>query len=769
MSTTPECDTVQEATKTSELSQPRQLRIAVIGCGAVARQFHLPVLAGHKHVELAALVDRNVESARELAASYRVPRVCADASELSQSVVDAAVICTPPVHHARCAIELAARGIHVFVEKPMATNCVDAQAMVAAADANQVVLSVGTFRRLLPSTRLLQALVEGRWLGQPLGFDFAGGSFYGWPAATLGNMRKDWAGGGVLMDIGPHVLDQLLFIFGGEAELLDYADNALGGIETDCELQLQFHRPEGPLPGRVQLSRLRILRNTLQIECERGRLELSTSERYDVRIVPHDARLHDAYLDQLRTLQVQARWEDEAEQSWYEPFRTEIDDWLTAIRQQTEPALSGRSALPVMQLIDDCYAQRRHLSEPWVEQGLPNLSAGEWKAPAASPPRRVLVTGATGFLGCRVAEILHFQHGWQVRALVHNPANAARLARLPVEMVQGDLRDQDACRQIVADCDAIVHCGIGTSYGDRNEIFRVTVDGTRHLAEAARAAGVKRFVHISTMSVHGADVTGTLDEQSPVRPTRGDTYAESKTAAEQAVAKLAEQGLTAVTLRLATVYGPYAPLVRVGPIHRLLRGELVVPRSVADLPANRIYVDNAVEVILRALEAPASRVHGEVFTVSDGGEMTCGEFYEQLCAALEIELPWDDDVPSEGVTARPGFFQTWWRGLSSVAASAEMRALLRKTLNTDPIGRWPRRLLERSPGLESWLRRRLGMDRPTIYERTEPALPRLRESPLPAQVSIDKVERVLDYRPVVDQERGIELTALWIRTAGLMS
>lgn len=149
--------------------------------------------------------------------------------------------------------------------------------------------------------------------------------------------------------------------------------------------------------------------------------------------------------------------------------------------------------------------------------------------------------------------------------------------------------------------------------------------------------------------------------------------------------------------------------------------------------------------------------------------MTCGEFYEQLCAALEIELPWDDDVPSEGVTARPGFFQTWWRGLSSVAASAEMRALLRKTLNTDPIGRWPRRLLERSPGLESWLRRRLGMDRPTIYERTEPALPRLRESPLPAQVSIDKVERVLDYRPVVDQERGIELTALWIRTAGLMS
>ena len=113
----------------------------------------------------------------------------------------------------------------------------------------------------------------------------------------------------------------------------------------------------------------------------------------------------------------------------------------------------------------------------------------------------MLLTGATGFIGCRVAEILALRDGWQVRAVIHNPANASRLARLPVELIQGDLQDESSLREFVAGCDAVVHCAVGTAWGQRQEIFKVTVDGTRKLAEAALAAGVKRFVHLSTISV----------------------------------------------------------------------------------------------------------------------------------------------------------------------------------------------------------------------------------------------------------------------------
>lgn len=748
-------------------SSRESLKVVVIGCGAVAQQFHLPVLAGHRQVELTACVDRNLANACKLAEEYQIPHVFAESSEITPDIADAAVICTPPFHHAPCAVELAGKGIHVFVEKPMTLTHADALRMVEAAEAAGVVLSVGTFRRLLPSTRMLKALVDSEWLGRPLRFDLRGGSEYGWAAATLGNMRKDLAGGGVLMDIGPHVLDQILYILGNRAELIEYQDNSLGGIETDCLARLRIARTGGDLEGCVELSRLRPLRNTLQIECERGRLEIATNERYEVVVTPQALDLHDSLRREARPYRLKCSWADEPDMPWFEPFRMEIDDWVEAIQAGKTPELSGRSALPVVKLIDDCYQQASRLCEPWVEEGLaksalPNTPQG--------PRKRVLVTGATGFVGCRVAELLQLAEGWDVRALVHSPARAARLARLPVEMVMGDLSSPEDCRRIVEGCDAVVHCGIGTSYGNRAEIFAVTVGGTKNLAEAALAAGVKRFVQISTMSVYGSDVHGTLDESSPVRPTSGDDYSESKAAAEEAITDAVSRGLPAVTLRLTTVYGPYAPLIKVGPIKRLLAGQLVVPRGAAAAPSNTVYIDNVVAAITAALNAPEDRVKGEAFNIGEGDEWTCGEFYEHLTSAMDMPYPLVDDDPRDAATARkPGWLSSWGRGVREILGSAEMRQLLGKGLATDPVGRLPRAVLEKSPRVKQWLRRRMKLDEPQRYLRPQTATPPpLRVRPLPAQVSTAKAERLLGYSPVVSRERGLELTVAWMRHSRLL-
>jgi predicted dehydrogenase/nucleoside-diphosphate-sugar epimerase len=752
------------------------VRVAVVGCGAISCSYHIPVLAGHEGVRLAALVDRDVVRARELARGYGVKTVVPDVSELEHGSIDAAVIATPPAHHAPCCIDLARRGIHVLVEKPLAVTAADARAMAEAARASGVVLSAGYLRRLFPAVRLLRAALEEGALGGPVAFDAEEGDEYTWRLATLRNLRKDQGGGGVLIDIGSHVLDLLLYLFPGPFEVLEYGDNALGGIETDCRLRLRLRRGEGAVDGRVELSRTRKMRSTLRVVCERGTLELRTGERYRVTVVPHGVHLADPDRETPRPFSLQASWADEPETVGYEAYRAEIDDWLGAIRSGGQPLLSGDSATRTVALIEECYRTAGRLSEPWVwETVRPASPAEDGKLPAVprrAEPGRVLITGAAGFIGCRTAEVLHLGQGWKVRALVHTPGSAARLARLPVEMVQGDLKSREDMGQAVQGCDAVVHCAVGTSYGQRREIFAVTVGGTRNLAEAARAAGVRRFVHLSSIAIHGGGVPGVLDETAPVRPTRRDDYSESKAKAERVIQKAARAGLSALVLRPGNVYGPFSRTFSIRPIQYLKKGRLELVGS-ADTPSNTVYVDNLVHAVVRALEAPAELADGQAFTISDGDGMTWGEFYGYFARELGAELrtaPADEAPrrswwPGWGPLAWPG---AWFRGLKAVLTSAEFRALGKRVLRTDPIGRLPRWLLERCPWLDRGLRRLVGTEATVIYRRPAPAVEDvMRVRPRTGLICIAKARRLLGYEPPVPRERALELTAKWIRHARL--
>src|SRR5262249_54498064 len=152
-------------------------------------------------------------------------------------------------------------------------------------------------------------------------------------------------------------------------------------------------------------------------------------------------------------------------------------------------------------------------------------------------------------------------------------------------------------------CDAVVHCAIGTAYGDRKEIFAVTVGGTQTLVDAALAGGVRRFVHLSSIAVHGNDVSGIFDETTPIRPPRGADYSESKAAAEEVIRRAAHLGLRSLILRPGNVYGPFSKTFIVRPMQYLSREALVLAGSV-DTPSNTVYVDNLIHAIVCALNAP---------------------------------------------------------------------------------------------------------------------------------------------------------------------
>jgi predicted dehydrogenase/nucleoside-diphosphate-sugar epimerase len=748
-----------------------KLRIAVIGCGAITRQLHLPALAGHEAVTVAALVDRDVARTRELARSYGVQKVLADAAELDPAQIDAAVVATPPFHHAPCSIALMRCGIHVLVEKPMATSYADAQTMVRTAEEAGVVLAVGYFRRLMPSIRMLKALLQSHWLGRPVSLDVVSGDLYTWAAATLGNMRKELAGGGVLIDFGSHMLDLVHFLFDHPAEVLEYRDNALGGIESDCLLHLRLPHCGEAVEGRVELSRTRKLGSHIRVVCERGTLEYRISERFRIWVTPHELSLTEPLQNQPRPLCLQASWADEPEVEWSQTMRAEIDDWLGAIRSGRQPSLSGRSALPTAQVIDECYRRAQPLDEPWVGEGSRSVKAAATSS-ANGKKRRLLLTGAAGFIGTRVAEVLALREGWDVRALVHRPASAARLARLPVEMVQGDLQSPADVQRAMEGCDAVVHCAVGTEYGNRRALHAVTVGGTRNLVAAACRANLHRFVHLSTIGIHDPNHPGTIDEGTPVAPRAGDVYAQTKAKAEQEVLRAARRGLPAVVLRPGCVYGPHGHTFVVNPLRALAEGRLVLQES-ADTPANTVFVDNLVEAIVRALEAPADTVRGEVFTISDGDTVTWGEYFgffaEHLGGAVRT-APAPPPAPRRRWRPLHGLWR-WYRSFVEIVTSAESKALLKKVLNTDPIARLPRLVLHGVPGLERWLRRRFGSDLAVIFRRPEPASAPapLVVTPRRGCISIDKARKILGYEPVVRRERALELTLEWVRHAQLVN
>ena len=740
-------------------------RVAIVGCGAVTRASLLPVLAGHDQIEVVALIDRDKARAAELGAAYGIVRIHDDVSAVARADADGIVLATPPAHHASATIDLAGRGFHVFVEKPMAITGADADQMVAAADKAGVALSVGLYRRLLPVSRLLRGLLEAELLGPPVSVDIEEGGEYSWQLASLAPLTRAGGGGGVLIDIGTHLLDQLRFVVPGDTRLIRYADNALGGIETDCELQLEIATRWGAVPARVELSRTRELRGSIRVTCQGGVLELMRGDFCRVRVIPAIGDVRDLVADAPREVTIGAEWHDESQLVGYKAFRREFDDWLGAIRSGRPAQLSGASVVPVVRLIESCYAAAERLSEPWTDRplGLARAAASP-DVPVLRAKPKVLVTGAGGFLGCRTVELLHADGRWDVRAMVRRPGSAARLARLPVEIVIGDVVSRADVDRAMQGCDAVVHCAVGTGWPPETA-FKTTVDGTRNVAEAAQATGA-RLVHVSSMAVHGERVPARLDESVPLDPGSGVGYGRAKYLAEQSVMALIPKGLKAIALRPARIYGPFSRTFTVRPLTALKSGVLTLAGD-ADTPSNMVYVDNVVEAIVRALDPPPT-AFGEAYLISEPDQLSWKDYYGVFAKAAGAEVK-VVPYPEAGGAARRGVVGRWVDGGKQIAFSPEVRALAKKVMWTDPYGTLPRKLWERSPGLQRTVLKAIGVDEAVIYREPRAPLPsELTFSIEPTLVVFEKAARELGYRGVVPRSEAMTLTTDWARYARLL-
>ena len=327
---------------------------------------------------------------------------------------------------------------------------------------------------------------------------------------------------------------------------------------------------------------------------------------------------------------------------------------------------------------------------------------------------KVLVTGATGFTGGHLARHLA-SSGNSVAAFVR-PASRARAAGLQdagVEIREGDLTDAASVRRAVEGCGTVYH--IAATYREAGQgdaaYVRINVDGTRHVLEAAQAAGVKRVVHCSTGGVHGHIEHPPADETAPFSP--GDVYQRTKLEAERLAADFGHRNrIEVVIVRPIGIYGP-GDLRFLKMFRGIARGRFPILGR-GDVFYHLTYIDDLVRGFVLAGTSP--RAVGREYILG-GPEYTT---LVELVRLIAHEL---------GVPPPRMHFPIWPVWLAGALCEAVCVPL----------------------GVEPPLFRR----RVDFFRKSR-------------AFDINRARKELGYNPVIDLETGIKRTAEWYRAQGLL-
>ena len=252
---------------------------------------------------------------------------------------------------------------------------------------------------------------------------------------------------------------------------------------------------------------------------------------------------------------------------------------------------------------------------------------------------KVLVTGATGFTGGHLAQHLAAR-GDEVKALVR-PRSRARFDASPlpkhgIVAVEGDLGDAAAVRRAAEGVEVVYH--IAATYreaGQPDAAYRaINVDGTRHVLEAARAAGARRAVHCSTGGVHGHIANPPANEDAPFNP--GDVYQDTKLEAEQAAREFGKTtGFDVVIARPIGIYGPGdTRFLRM--FRGLARGNF--PMIGSGKPFYHLtYIDDLVEGFRLCGTVPSAA--GRTYILAGPRYTTLEELVKMVASELKVEPP----------------------------------------------------------------------------------------------------------------------------------
>jgi nucleoside-diphosphate-sugar epimerase len=350
--------------------------------------------------------------------------------------------------------------------------------------------------------------------------------------------------------------------------------------------------------------------------------------------------------------------------------------------------------------------------------------------------RRILVTGASGFIGGRVVERLVLEGMAPVRAMVRAWSRAARVARFDIDVVAADLMVPDQVDAALRGVTHVVHC----AYTDEPTVI---VEGTRNVLTAALAAGVERLVFLSTAEVYRPHLVGEVDEASRIE-LRGNRYADAKIGAEELCREFGARGLRCTILRPSIVYGPFGKAWTCNIAKRLQSGQWGEFERYGDGYCNAVYVDDLVSAIILAMDCEAAA--GNTFNVNGPEVLTWNAYFRRFNEALGLPPLTQKSAAQSAI--RTAAVAPLVR-VADVAMSRFGEQLAEIYLRGGVLGRMMHRaktVLQSTPS-----HRELGelFSRRAIY-------------------TDEKARTGLGYRPQFDLDRGLALSALWLNSGGFI-
>lgn len=252
--------------------------------------------------------------------------------------------------------------------------------------------------------------------------------------------------------------------------------------------------------------------------------------------------------------------------------------------------------------------------------------------------KKVLVTGATGFIGHRLAEILANNEKAIVTGAGRKLEKASELKNYGIELLALDLTNRDDLDKVLSDCDYVFHCA-GALGGDDKTAELINETATRKLVKAAGKNGVKRVIHVSTVGVYNMSGTDVVDENTPLALNHSSNYPRTKARGEKLAFETGKRNnVEIVAIRPSMVYGPGNGVWTRMMYNNVCEGKPVFLGD-GNYNFNPIYLDDVVDAMVKA--ATKQGVDGEAFNISS--EVTTWKnfmnYYGEACDKKPKGIP----------------------------------------------------------------------------------------------------------------------------------
>ena len=248
---------------------------------------------------------------------------------------------------------------------------------------------------------------------------------------------------------------------------------------------------------------------------------------------------------------------------------------------------------------------------------------------------KTLVTGAPGWLGTRLVEVLR-EKNYDVHCLVLKGMDTSSLEKLPLKLFEGNITDKSSLLNATKNIDTIVHCAGIIHPKKIKDFFSINTRGTKNLLEAAVSNNVKKFIYVSSNSAQGTNINREtlMTEYMPCNPYM--FYGQSKFLAEQIVNEFyLKHNIDTVIIRPCWYYGPRQPERQTKLMNMIKSGHPMIFGDGKNL-RSMSYIDNVIDGILLAISK--ENAIGKTYWIADERPYTTLEIYEAIAEALGVNL-----------------------------------------------------------------------------------------------------------------------------------